>query len=612
MHAKIPSGLKHIIPGIAALSPLMAHPPAAAGAGRPNILVIMTDDQGAGDVGYNNPLVRTPALDSIARDGARFDRFIAAPACAPSRAAFLTGRNHYHAGVWGVGPRAFVNRDEVYIPEYLRRAGYRTAHFGKWDERAPDMRAHLRGYDEAGCLDGGYQHRDPLMIFNGRAERREGWTSDILADLTIDFIKRRQAAGGPWFAVTAYIAPHSPWVSASEFSAPLEKKGYSKPLAELYGMIGQMDRATGRILRALEETGAADSTLVIYVSDNGATPVCPRTGGTPEDGPDWAKRNPLQLRGRKSYLWENGIRVPCAMRWPGKIVSGARAQLGAMEDMLPTLLDVAGIPDSIVPNHLQFHGRSLKPVLFDKNAPEEERMYFRLPIAGKGMPLPEEEDPVGIIDNPRRLDYRNIHTVIYGPRFKYHHLAGGGELLYEMTNAAREEKNMAREFPDITRIYGERCRMEWDAVAGGERRTLTMPYFLVGDPRHAGVLRIGKQRLPADTVAGDAPLSVGGTVRSPYGAKGATGFTTAGDHASFGIEVVTPGDYLVRVTGMNLETAGLVLRIENRDYKPLTVAGDALDFGTIRLPAGRHELRLTSVAPAPGAEKAVILEIQFR
>lgn len=594
--------------GGAALLPAHAAPTCP----RPNILVIMTDDQGTGDVGYNNPLVSTPALDALAREGARFDRFIAAPACAPSRAAFLTGRNHYHAGVWGVGPRAFINRDEVFIPEYLRRAGYRTAHFGKWEGRTPDMRAYLRGYDEAGSMGEGYQHKDPLMVFNGRVEKRTGWTSDILADLTIDFIKRQQARGQPWFAVTAYIAPHSPWVSAPEFSGPLEKKGYSKPLATLYGMIGQMDRATSRILAALDQLGATENTIVIYVSDNGATPVCPLTGGTPEDGSDWAKRNPQHLRGRKSYLWENGIRVPCAIKWPGHIEPGTRQQLGAMEDILPTLLDIANIPDSIVPNHLQFHGQSLKRILFDKNAPETERYYFRLPIAGEGMPLPAEEDHIGIIDDPSRLDYNNIHAVVYGPQFKYHHLAGGSEALYDMTNDAQERADLASMHPEALRIHAERSRLEWKAIVSGERRTLTMPYFLIGDPKYESVTRATKRRIPANTVPGDAALAVAGTVRSPYGAQGATGFLKAGDFVSFGIEVAKPNTYNIKVTGSNLDTAPFVVLINEKEYKTCKVAGEEIDFGEIDLPSGKSVVKIISTESAQSTNKAVIEEIQFR
>ena len=575
---------------------------------RPNILVIMTDDQGVGDVGFNgNKWVHTPVLDQFSAESARFSNFIAAPACTPSRASFLTGRNYLHVGVWGVGPRGYINRDEVYLPEYLRRAGYRTAHFGKWGEGwTPDGRSYMRGYEEAGALGSGYQHKDPQIDFNGEIRQIKGWTSDILADQTIGFIERQTAAKQPWYVITAYITPHSPWMCDPKYSDPLEAKGYSKPLATLYGMIEQMDKATGRILETLDRLGQATNTVVIYVSDNGPTPVCELTGGTPIDGEDWAKRNVLNLRGRKSYVWDNGIRVPFCVRWPGHIPPGERKQLGAFEDILPTILDLTGTPDSIVPDHLPLDGGSLKTALFNAGSPEKDRWLFRVAIADEGTP---SQGRSGIIENPAALDYEQVHASLRGPRFKFHHLPGGKCELYDLSLDAGETADISAKYPEMTKQLAAACREEWDRVVQSKRRSFTMPSFLIGDPRYEKLTR-GWGQMPPDTVGANAPLAVAGSVKVPFG--GATGFTAQGDSATYGLEVVTPGNYQVVLTGQNLDQcAPLTLTVGDRIYPPKNRTARSLDFGTVVLPTGEQKICLTAGKPEGAVKSAAFKEIEF-
>ena len=575
----------------------------------PNILVIMTDDQGLGDIGFSgNQWVNTPVLNQLEKESARFLNFIAAPACTPSRASFLTGRNHFHTGVWGVGPRGYINRDEIFFPEFFRRAGYATAHFGKWGEGwTPDGRTYMRGYETAGALGSGYQHKDPWIDFNGILKKTDGWASDVLAELTIDFLKEQSAAGKPWYAITAYITPHSPWMCDEKFSAPLEAKGYSKPLAALYGMIEQMDAATGRILDEIDRLGLAENTIVIYVSDNGATPVCELTGGTPEEGEDWAKRNVLNLRGRKSYVWDNGIRVPFTVRWPGKILPGIRRQLGAFEDILPTALDLAGIPDSIVPEHLPFDGISLKPILLNPDAPDIERTYFRMAIAGAGTPAQGES---GIIENPSALDYSRMHTAVYSPRFKFHHLPGGQTELFDIENDPGETIDESAKHPEKAKQLAGVSLAEWNRLIQSSRRSFTMPYFLIGDSRFEHLTR-GWGQLPPDTVGGNAALAVTGAVRVPFG--GATGFAAAGDSVTFGIDVVTPGVYQVVLTGQNLDAcAPLELFIAGKKYSEKSRAAREIDYGTVALPAGEMKIIFTAGNPSGKTKAASVKEVELR
>lgn len=579
------------------------------GAGRPNLLVIMADDQGVGDVGYNNPLVDSPVVDRLASESAVFTDFIAAPACTPSRASFLTGRNHYHVGVWGVGPRGYMNRDEVLFPEFLRRAGYCTAHFGKWEGLTPELQAHRIGYDETGALAGGYQHKNPEMMFNGESRQMSGWTTDILADLTIDFIERQAADEAPWVAVTAYISPHGPWVCDLKFSDPLEAKGYSAPLAAIWGMVKQMDVATGRILSTLDRLGIRDNTIVIYVSDNGPTPA----PGTPMDGEDWTQRNPWKLKGRKSFVWENGIRVPFMICWPGVIPAGARSQLGAIEDVLPTVLDLAGVSPDVVGRRFPFDGISLKPVLMDASAPAAERTYFRLPIAPPGMPLPEEMDPIGIINDSSKLDYDGVHAVLYGVRYKLHHLPSGKSALYDIQKDPGETTDLSEEYPEKTAEMAAACLEEWNRLIHSSYRTLTMPYFLIGDPRYEGIPAGPGRYIAADTVPGDAPLTVDGDARSPYGFRGAGGFRQVGDRISYGINVITSGEYQVIVKGDHLDRClPMELVMDGNVITPQNIHSQRMDFGQVFFDPGKHRLVFSPIGEKDDAEEGVIRSIEFR
>lgn len=570
---------------------------------RPNILVIMSDDQGAGDIGFvGNKWAKTPVLDRLAKESAQFTNFIAAPACTPSRASYLTGRNFLHTGVWGVGPRGYIRRDETFLPKYLGHGGYRSAHFGKWGEGwTPDQRTYKRGYDEAFALGGGYQHKDTWADKNGTLVKREGWTTDLLADLTIDYIRRQTQARQPWYAITAYIAPHSPWECDAKYSDTLEKQGYSKALAAFYGMIEQMDTATGRILEELDRLGTKENTVVIFLSDNGATGHCERTGGTPEDGEDWKRRNYLNLRGHKAMAWENGIRVPFLVRWPGKIPPGERHQLGSYEDILPTILDLVNISDTVVPDHLPLHGISLKSVLKNPDSPEEERYYFRIPVANEGSP---PVYPKLIVEDPTKIRYDQMHTCLYGRRFKYHSLPRSEEALYDMDNDPSETTDVSAKYPQIKSKMAKRCRQEWDKLIESERG-FWMPSVLIGDPRYAGMKRCWAH-LPPNIVPCNTAQKVSGTVRCPF--EGLRGFSKAGDSATFSLDVRTKGHYEVTMTGDKLDQCSpLALKIGKIELFPKEIKQKEIKFGFITIQ--KKEMPLVVNALDDGIEPAYIKEI---
>ncbi|WDE97688.1 sulfatase-like hydrolase/transferase [Lentisphaera profundi] len=431
---------------------------------------------------------------------------------------------------------------------------------------------------------------------------QQGWTVDVIADMNIDFIRRQQKETSPWYAITAYISPHSPWECDPKYSEPLEQKGYSKALAALYGMIEQMDEATGRIIKELEDSGEINNTVIIFSSDNGATPSCPLTGGTPMGSDDWKKRNPLGLRGEKSMVWQNALRVPFFIHWPKNIPAGERQQFGCYEDILPTILDLAGIDDSIVPNHLPLHGISLKSVLLNVQTKLPERYLLRTPVADKGSP---NTWPTLLLDDPGALRYERVHNSMRGPRFVFHSLPGGKQALYDITNDAEEKNDVSTQYPELTNMLAKQCRKEWDALIAS-KRCFKMPSFLIGDLRYAGMTRCWAH-LPPEVVPCNAAQSVSGTVTCPF--SGLKGFSKKGDSASYSIDVRTAGIYEVSMKGDKLDKCGaLSIQVAGTSFRPKKITSKKIIFGSVRLP--KNVMDMLIIATSDG-ETASIQELQL-
>ncbi len=423
---------------------------------KPNVLLIISDDQGYGDFGFNgNRLVKTPNLDRLASESAVLRNFAVAAACSPTRAALYTGRDHLLTGVWGVPPRANLLADEARMPAFFKAVGYQTLHVGKLDcvkigkKNPTDF-----GWDDY-LGGGGYEHRDPMMWRPKNSSRGHGWTVDLWTDYTLDFI--RAHCDSPWFISLAYIIPHLPWVSDERYSAPFAAQGCSKDLSACYGCISQLDECVGRLLAGLREAGQEQRTVIVFLSDNGATgPDAKRAGSDGfVAGTDWEKRNVARLRGHKALVWEGGIRVPCLVRWPGHIAPGDRKPFGRAEDILPTLLDLASIREDVVP-HKPFSGISLKSVL-DNDATHADRPEaFRVDIAGQGAPRD--------IDDVKLRMYQDHHLTLRGARFKYHALPGGACALFDLEADPGETVDVQTKYPDIAARMATGCRQRWDAV----------------------------------------------------------------------------------------------------------------------------------------------------
>jgi arylsulfatase A-like enzyme len=348
--------------------------PAAAGqsARKPNVVVILTDDQGWGDLSINgNTNLSTPHLDSLAKDGAIFDRFFVQPVCSPTRAEFLTGRFHPRGGVRDVstgGER--LNLDAKTIADAFKAAGYATACFGKWHNGSQyPYHPNGRGFDEYYGFTSGHwgDYFSPPLDHNGKAVTGTGYLTDDLTDHAIAFAAEHRDR--PFFCYLAYNTPHSPMQVPDPYwqkfkDAPLKLRAAAGNKEDVphtraaLAMVENVDWNVGRLLAALDEDKLAGDTIIVYFSDNGP------------NGWRWNGG----MKGRKGSTDEGGVRSPLHVRWPGHIKPGTRVtQIAGAIDLLPTLADLAGVkPVGDKP----LDGRSLAQYLLGIEAPWPDRVLF--------------------------------------------------------------------------------------------------------------------------------------------------------------------------------------------------------------------------------------------
>lgn len=348
---------------------------AAAGLGRPNVILIMTDDQGYGDLAcHGNPVLETPNLDKLRDESVRMTDFHVSPFCTPTRAALMTGRYPARTGAYRTSSgRTMLHTDERTIANMFAEGGYATAMVGKWHlgDNAPH-RPQDRGFQNVvwhrcggvGQASDywGNDYFDDTYERNGVFEKFEGYCTDVWFAEALKFIEAKK--DHPFFLYLATNAPHGPYIVGKEWSAPYNGKADWRSGPEFYGMIANFDHNLGVLRERLEEMGAAENTILVYMTDNGTA------NGGKFEGLD---SEPLQgfnagMRGKKSSVYDGGHRVPFFIHWPAGGLTGGRDvhHLTAHLDVLPTLAELCDIP--ISESH-RLDGISFAKTLHDEVAP---------------------------------------------------------------------------------------------------------------------------------------------------------------------------------------------------------------------------------------------------
>ena len=392
-------------------------------ADRPNIVLVMADDQGWGQIGYNgHPQLKTPHLDAMAEGGIRFNRFYAAgPVCSPTRASVLTGRTHIRTGVPSHGHNLCLQ--EKTLPQALKQAGYTTGHFGKWHlngVRGPGVPVLVDdanhpgryGFDEWLSVTN-YFDLDPLMSRKGKFEEFEGDSSNVIVHEALRFMER-QKGNSPFLAVIWYGSPHNPQRAVDE-----DREGFPDgKLAHHLGEIVGIDRSIGVLRKGLRDLGIEQDTLVWYCSDNGGLNLDPDAVGN--------------LRGHKGDLFEGGIRVPGIIEWPGHLEPQITDFPASTMDIMPTIVDLLDLPDDSL---LAVHDGESIAAMFDGKIPQRTH------------PIPFHfQKKAALIDG----DYK----LLGASRRK-----GEEWQLYDLKNDPGESKDLSTELP------GRFARMKTEAEA---------------------------------------------------------------------------------------------------------------------------------------------------
>ncbi len=359
---------------------------------RPNVIIIITDDQGYGDLGYTgNPHVKTPNIDAFARESVRFNNFYVSPVCAPTRASLMTGRYSLRTGIRDTyNGGAIMATNEVTIAEMLKQGNYKTGIFGKWhlgdnypsrpnDQGFDESLIHLSGGmgqvgDFTTYFQGNQSYFDPVLWHNGQQESYDGYCSDIFANKAIAFIEKNYQK--PFFCYLSFNAPHTPlqvpdkyYQQYKDVDPASDFEDDSRPFVamsekdkedarKVYAMVTNIDDNVGRLLQKLEDLKIANNTLVIFMTDNGPQQV----------------RYVAGMRGRKGSVFRGGVRVPFYLRYPAKWKGNRDIEATTAHiDVLPTLSEICAVE---MPEDRKIDGKNLVPLLNEQKVSWEERSLF--------------------------------------------------------------------------------------------------------------------------------------------------------------------------------------------------------------------------------------------
>ncbi len=428
---------------------------AATGLKPPNVIIVLTDDQGYGDLAcHGNPRIKTPNLDKLHGESVRLTDFHVSPLCTPTRAALMTGCDPVRVGAWSTTfGRSLLREGVPTMADAFAAGGYRTAMFGKWHlgDNYP-FRPQDRGFQEVLCHGGGgvgqtpdywgNDYFDDTYFRNGRPEKHAGYCTDVWFGEALKFLDANRER--PFFIYLATNAPHAPYNVSDEHAAPYRQKpDVVNP--EFYGMIANVDDNMGRLMDKLRALGVAENTIVIFMTDNGTA------AGVETDKQDHVTRgHNAGMRGKKASYFEGGHRVPCFLRWIAGGLRGGRdiPALAAHMDLMPTLIDLCGLNR---PAAAAFDGVSLAPLLRGETQTAHERSMLVRITKTKGRP----GDRAGVVMEDRwRLVRGAMLFDVHADPGQRNDIAASHPEVVQRLAAAHD-----RHWAEVSSAYDDYCRI---------------------------------------------------------------------------------------------------------------------------------------------------------
>lgn len=413
----------------------------------PNIILVITDDQGYAPVGaHGHPWIRTPNMDKLHEMAASFDRFLVSPTCSPTRAAIMSGRHPMKNGVTHtINERERMALSTVTLPQVLAKAGYESGIFGKWhlgDEA--EYQPEKRGFDEVfihgaggigqaydcSCADApGNKYFDPAIRHNGKFVKTKGFCTDVFFDKATGWIGKMKDGDEPFFAYIATNAPHAPYIAPEESRKRFIEMGFNSQEAGFYGMVENIDDNLGKLMAKMDAWDLWKDTVFIFMSDNGMAGRVGEEGkvlGKDKDGKELKGYN-AGMKGYKGNPDEGGVRVPFFIRWDGHTVAGKKVdEIVAHIDILPTLAGIAGVdfPEK------QVEGRSFLGLATKEGTAWPDRFLF-----------------THVARWPTVADPDNFQWQTFAVRSAKYRMVGKDEL-HDMEVDPGQEKNVASEHPE--------------------------------------------------------------------------------------------------------------------------------------------------------------------
>lgn len=543
----------------------------------PNVILILTDDQGYGDLAcHGNSVIKTPNLDRLYAKSVRFTDFHVSPACAPTRAGLLTGRCPNRVGVWHVVMgRCLLHPDEVTMADVFAAGGYKTAIFGKWHlgDNYP-FRPQDHGFQEVLVHGGGVvghtpdywlnDYFDDTYLHNGKPEKVEGYCTDVWFDRAMDFI--RDNKDRPFFVYLPTNTPHQPFLVSEKYEA-MYRDLPDVPNSAFYGMITNIDENVGRLERELNRLNLANDTILIFLTDNGTSA-----------GLRWRKGGGTigynaGMRGKKASQYDGGHRVPFWIHWPGGGLEGGRdvSRLADHVDVLPTLIELCGLEP---PSGVRFDGSSLVPLLHgDETDWPDRAMVAELQL---------------VVDKPVKWRRSAVMT----DRWR---LVDGGAL-YDIKADPGQENDVAAEHPDAVRRLRDEYERWWACVSENHDRICE--------------IALGTDHeIPTKLTAYSWNNSTGNQADMPW----AHHHIVAGplQNGSWRVNVHRPGKYVFRLRRWP-EESGLAIN-QTSNAEPPEKPWHPLEAGT--LCANRARLRIQDidmVLPVNDDAKSVDFTVHLR